>query len=84
MKRILLASAVILGALSSAQADVPGKDWLTKEQVTAKLQQMGFSSVRKLEADDGHWEGDAMKGGKWYEIHVDPHSGALTKNQPKD
>ena len=38
---------------------------------------------RKLEADDGHWEGDATKGGIAYEIHVDPHTGDLTKTEPK-
>ena len=56
---------------------------MTKEQVTQKLQGMGYTDIRKLEADDGHWEGDATKAGVSYEIHVDPHTGDLTKNEPK-
>lgn len=83
MKAILLAAALVIGAGSLAYADVPGKDWMTKEQVMTKLKGMGYTDVKELEADDGHWEGDAVKDGKTYEIHVDPHSGELTKNEPK-
>jgi hypothetical protein len=84
MKAVLLASALVIGAGTLAFADMPGKDWMSKEQVTTKLKSMGYSDVMKLEADDGHWEGDAMKDGKAFEIHVDPHTGELTKNEPKD
>jgi hypothetical protein len=83
MKTSLLAVALIAGATTFASADMPGKDWITLEQVAQKLHDMGFSSVTKLEADDGHWEGDAVKDGQMYEIHVDPYTGALTKNEPK-
>ena len=84
MKRLLfaLSLAVIFG--TSAMADTPGKDWLTSAQVTEKLKGLGFTRVIKLEADDGHWEGDAVKDGKIFEIHVDPHSGELTKSEVKD
>ena len=84
MKHLLfaLSLAVIFG--TSAMADTPGKDWLTSAQVTEKLKSLGFTRVIKLEADDGHWEGDAIKDGKTFEIHVDPHSGELTKSKVKD
>lgn len=78
-----LVAAILLGATVSAYADAPGADWMTKEQVTRKLQAMGYTDIRKLEADDGHWEGDASKAGASYEIHVDPHTGALLKSEAK-
>jgi hypothetical protein len=83
MKMILLAVALIAGVSTIASADMPGKDWMTMEQVTQKLHDMGFTSVTELEADDGHWEGDAVKDGQTYEVHVDPRTGVLTKNEPK-
>ena len=84
MKILSFAAALLLGtAACAAFADTPGADWMTKEQVTHKLQGMGYTDIRKLEADDGHWEGDATKAGVPYEIHVDPHTGELTKNEPK-
>lgn len=70
-------------ASTSAIADQPGADWITKDQVIQKLKSIGYTDVRKLEADDGHWEGDAVKDDKTYEIHMDPKSGVLTKNEPK-
>ena len=83
MKAVLVASALVIGSSMLAYADMPGADWMTKEQITQKLKGMGYTDVMKLEADDGHWEGDAMKDGKTYEVHVDPHTGKLTKNEPK-
>jgi hypothetical protein len=84
MKPLLLILSLLIAAPTVALADKPGADWLTHAQVTEKLLAQGFTRVIKLEADDGHWEGDAVKDGKTYEVHVDPHSGALTKSEPKD
>ena len=83
MKSLLLASALVVGMSGMAYADMPGADWMNKDQITNKLTDMGYTNIRKLEADDGHWEGDATKGSTEYEIHVDPHTGELTKNEPK-
>lgn len=83
MKSILLAAAILTGVSTLASADMPGKDWMTMEQVIQKLKSMGYTSVVKLEADDGQWEGNAVKDGKTYKVHVDPHTGALTRNTPK-
>lgn len=89
MKSLIVAAALILpvgtfAAAGFAWADTPGADWMSKDQITKKLADSGYTDIRKLEADDGHWEGDAMKDGKMMEIHVDPHSGAITKSEPKD
>ena len=84
MKTLLLVLSLTFAGQAAALADTPGKDWLTEAQVTEKLLAQGYTKVIKLEADDGHWEGDAVKDGRTFEIHVDPHSGALTKSKPKD
>ncbi|MDR5784035.1 PepSY domain-containing protein [Caballeronia sp. LZ065] len=79
--RILLATATVLAA-QTAFADTPGADWMPKEQAIQKLTQQGYANAY-LKADDGHWEGEATKGGRIYELHVDPHSGAITKSEQK-
>ena len=82
MKLAPIAAAAILAGLGAAHADTPGADWMSKEQVTKTLQDKGYTDIRKLEADDGHWEGDATKDGQKVEVHVDPHSGAVIKSEP--
>lgn len=77
-----LALALAHTTLAFAKEDKPGADWMTKEQVMQRLKAAGYSDVRKLEADDGHWEGKGMKDGKMLEFHVDPHTGAFTKEAP--
>ncbi|WP_345946453.1 PepSY domain-containing protein [Bradyrhizobium sp. 176] len=54
------------------------------EQVQAKLMQSGYSQVTKLEADDGHWEGEGIKGGKKMEFHADPRTGQITSEKQDD
>jgi len=79
-----LAIAALLGASAAAFADnddVPGSDWMPKDQVMQKLEAAGYSNVTGLHADDGHWEGKGVKAGKITEFHVDPHTGALTKEE---
>ncbi len=49
-----------------------------------KLTAAGYSNITGLEADDGHWEGKGVKNGKIMEFHVDPRTGALTKEEIDD
>ena len=44
----------------------------------------GYTNITGLKADDGHWEGKGVKNGKIMEFHVDPRSGALTKEEIDD
>lgn len=80
-------TAAILGVLmlgtapAFADRDVAGADWMPQDQVTKKLEDAGYSSITGLKADDGHWEGKGVKNGKITEFHVDPHSGAITKEE---
>ena len=86
-KIILLAAAFLFLAgtgVAFADHDVPGADWMSKSQVTSKLEAAGYSAITGLHADDGYWEGKGVKNGKIMEFHVDPHSGALTKEEPEN
>ncbi len=79
MRKIVLA-AFALATLSAAPAlaDEPGRGWISAARVTGMLAKRGYK-VTKIDADDGHWEGEAMRGPRKYEFHVDPHNGAVTK-----
>jgi hypothetical protein len=85
MKRLVTALLLAAGAFAlPSYAEAPGADWISRQQVAGILTQEGYQ-LTKVEADDGHWEGEATKGGVTYEFHVDPHSGRVTKlEQDKD
>ena len=76
--KLLIFAVVATGISTPTSADVPGGNWISSAKVTAMLAKRGYR-VTKIEADDGHWEGDAFRRGLKYEFHVDPHSGRLTK-----
>ncbi|MBE7218453.1 MAG: PepSY domain-containing protein [Caulobacteraceae bacterium] len=61
-----------------AWADSPGPGWTPRAQVVKRLGRQGYR-VTKIEADDGHWEGEAVRRHVRYEFHVDPHTGRITK-----
>jgi hypothetical protein len=88
--RVITAASLTLVALLAtsgvafADHDVPGADWMPKDQVIQKLEAAGYTNVTGLEADDGHWEGNGVKSGKITEFHVDPHTGAFTKEEVDD
>jgi hypothetical protein len=60
----------------------PGLDFLGG--VMTKLQAAGYTNITKLKADDGRWEGKGLRNGVLMEFHVDPRSGALTKEKVED
>ncbi|MCJ2049297.1 PepSY domain-containing protein [Methylobacterium sp. J-070] len=87
MKRTALIPYALVATLglvgpSLAKEDKPGPDWMTAEQVNQRLMDAGYSSITELEADDGHWEGEGVKNGVKMEFHVDPKTGAITKEKP--
>ena len=55
-KAVGLAAALLLAgaAIVPALADQPGADWISVDQAKSKLMSAGYSSVTKIEADDGH------------------------------
>ncbi|BAN26420.1 PepSY domain-containing protein [Caballeronia insecticola] len=80
LSMVMLTAALL--ASRAALADAPGADWITNQQAIQKLTEQGYANAY-LKADDGHWEGEATKNGHIYELHVDPHSGAITKSERK-
>lgn len=78
------AAMVLISSSGIALADHPGDVWMSMDAVKTILKNHGYSEITKMEADDNHWEGDGIKDGKDYEFHVDPHSGAITKDEPDD
>ncbi|WP_313552068.1 PepSY domain-containing protein [Pseudomonas sp.] len=78
----LTASLLTASVAGVAWADQPGADWISKDQAEAALKAAGYTEITKIEADDGHWEGEGTKqDGMKYEFHVDPHSGKITKDE---
>lgn len=81
----LFTGLALVGALgaTTAWADQPGADWeVSKDQAEATLKGAGYTQITKIEADDGHWEGEGMKAdGKQYEFQVDPHDGKIIKDE---
>lgn len=78
MRRFSLLASALAFMAAPALADAPGKNWISRAQVSKMLAKQGYQ-VTKLEADDGHWEGEATKAGLKYEFHADPVTGKLTK-----
>ncbi|SFK37116.1 PepSY domain-containing protein [Methylorubrum salsuginis] len=77
-----LVAAGLLTAPALAD-DRPGPDWMPIEGAVRALEQAGYSGIRGLEADDGVWEGKAVKDGRSVKVKVDPQSGAVTEKAAK-
>jgi hypothetical protein len=86
VKAAALALCVALAGsgLAFADDDVPGADWMPKDQVVQKLEAAGYTNVTGIHADDGYWEGKGVKNGKIMEFHVNPHTGAIAKEKIDD
>ena len=83
-KSTVFAAALALSASTSfsAMADQPGPDWMPMEQVKAKLLSSGYSSITKIEADDGHWDGEGVKNGQTMRFELDPKTGEIIGEAP--
>ena len=78
IRKLLIVAGLATGISSPTLADVPGRNLISRKKVTAMLAKSGYR-VSKIEADDGHWEGDGVRRGLKYEFHVDPYSGRVMK-----
>lgn len=77
----LVAILLVLFALDTdpapATANQPASDWLSAEQVKVLLRASGYTEITKLEADDGHWDGEGIKNGQRMRFELDPKTGAI-------
>lgn len=60
--------------------DAPRSQWLTIEQITAKLTSEGYD-VRQVKEEDGGYELYAIKDGKRVEAYVHPVTGELLRSE---
>lgn len=83
----LIAAALLslpFGTAALAGSDRPGADWMSPARVRLILARAGYTSVTSIKADDGHWEGEGVRNGVRMEFHVDPRTGAITKQERDD
>lgn len=79
---LALALTMQIGVSGAALADQPGADWMPAEQVKTKLMSSGYTSIIKIEADDGHWDGEGIKDGQKMKFDVDPKTGDILGEMP--
>jgi hypothetical protein len=60
-----------------ALAGQPEPDWMPVEQVKQKLMSSGYTSIIKIEAEDGHWDGEGMKNSNIMQFDLDPKTGDI-------
>jgi hypothetical protein len=86
MQRIVSLSVTLALCLAAgaAVAGTPGADWLTPAQTRQALKAAGYSEVTKLEADDGHWDGEGIKDGRRMKFDADPRTGAILGEIPAE
>ena len=80
---LLAAGLAALAAAPARADDAPGRDWIPIDRALAALSEAGYTDVRGLEADDGVWEGKAVKDGWRVKVTVDPRSGAVAEKRAK-
>lgn len=81
MKSIMLALLLTVGVAGAAAADQPGEDWISLANLKAKLQSLGYTGAL-AEADDGQWEGLAVKDGAIFKFEADPLTGEIRRSWP--
>jgi hypothetical protein len=84
LKSFLLATAVISApvvAFTAVQLPGGGK---TAAEVVALLEQQGYGPFHEISFDDGGWEVEVLKKGKWVELIVDAQSGKILLERPEE
>ncbi|RYH15209.1 PepSY domain-containing protein [archaeon] len=53
---------------------------ISEEQAIKSLESQGYSNI-SIRFKDGEWKGTADKNSERFKVHVDPHTGAITKSK---
>lgn len=79
LKALIFSCALAAGIVqySIALAGQPGSDWMPVEKVKEKLMSSGYTSIIRIDADDGHWDGEGIKNGKLTAFDLDPKTGEV-------
>ncbi len=78
MRLMMIGAALCAFAATPALADQPRRGWIPVGALAKVIERQGYH-MTKVEADDGHWEGEMTKAGRVYDFHADPRTGRLTK-----
>lgn len=78
-QRTMVTGAIAALFLSTGGAVAAQAASMTAAQVTARLQAAGYTHVRDVEREGGHFDADAMKNGQSVHLHVDAATGAITR-----
>lgn len=69
--------AAVTAAQASAKDEKPPPGAMALSAIVTKLEQQGYVPVVDVSLDDGHWEVEAYKEGKRWDLEVDPNSGEI-------
>jgi uncharacterized membrane protein YkoI len=78
----VFAATLSANTIELARADQPEADWMPAQQVIETVLKSGYTQVTKIEAEDGHWEGEGTKNGQKMEFKADPKTGAIVSEKP--
>jgi hypothetical protein len=81
---VAFAGSLAVGSAGPVKAEQPAADWMPAQQVIETVLKSGYTQVTKIEAEDGHWEGEGIKNGQKMEFHADPKTGAITVEKADD
>lgn len=73
-----------LAASAAAGGELPPSDGKPLSELVKSLEDAGVGVITSIEFDDGVWEVQTHKDGKWVELHVDPRTGEIKRRQPDE
>jgi uncharacterized membrane protein YkoI len=57
---------------------------MVMSEIALSLEKQGYTPIAEIEFDDGMWKVDAYKDGQRRDLKVDPRSGQIVADKPKD
>lgn len=69
--------AAMTATQASAKDEMPPPGAMALSTLITKLEQQGYTPVVDVSLDRGHWEVEAYKEGKKFDLEVDPNSGEI-------
>lgn len=77
-KHVIAGLLLSVAGTGFAWADQPGADWMPKKEVEAKIIENGYTSVSRLDAENGEWVGKGLKlNSEKYRFRADPRTGNI-------
>jgi len=81
-KHVIAGLLLSVAGTGFAWADQPGADWMPKKEVEAKIIESGYTSVSRLDAENGEWVGKGLKlNSEKYRFRADPRTGNIIQEE---